>query len=173
MKGLWIALVVGVGILLGLFFINSNNQEAENPRIGTMFDELEPLHIAIGQEHEPYNSNPPTSGAHYGQPAEWGTYEEQLPDEQVVHNLEHGGIVISYRPDISEDQLNSLRQIFERLPNSRLFNNQKAILMPRAENESLVALTAWQYLLELNEVDEAQILAFYESHVDKGPEQVP
>src|SRR2546428_4170650 len=60
-------------------------------------------HIFPGQQHPPYNSDPPTSGWHFPQPADWGYYNGDLPDELVVHNLEHGGIWISFKsPDGTE-----------------------------------------------------------------------
>ena len=48
----------------------------------------------------PYNSNPPTSGSHYNvpgtAPAPTGVYLRSIPDEDQVHNLEHGHIGIQY-----------------------------------------------------------------------------
>jgi hypothetical protein len=35
-----------------------------------------------------------------------------------------------------------------------------------------VALVAWHYIEFLDNYDEAAITKFYESHVDKGPEQI-
>jgi hypothetical protein len=32
-----------------------------------------------------------------------------------------------------------------------------------------IAVVAWGWLLELDEYDEAQIVAFYESRLDRGP----
>ena len=51
-----------------------------------------------------YNSNPPTSGPHYAVPAEAGFYapDSGIEPERLVHNLEHGQIVIWYRP-VAED----------------------------------------------------------------------
>ena len=47
-----------------------------------------------------YKSFPPTSGAHYFQPAIWNAYEAPLVLVQEVHNLEHGGVVIQYGKDV-------------------------------------------------------------------------
>ncbi|MDQ3941441.1 MAG: DUF3105 domain-containing protein [Actinomycetota bacterium] len=56
-------------------------------------------HIRPGAPHPPYNSDPPTSGPHHATPAETGFYQEPLAPETLVHNLEHGQIVIWYNPD--------------------------------------------------------------------------
>ena len=60
-------------------------------------------HIDEG-ETTAYNSSPPTSGAHYAVPAETGFYEagSDIEPERLVHNLEHGQIVIWYRTDIED-----------------------------------------------------------------------
>lgn len=57
----------------------------------------------LGQDHiqptDPlpnYNSNPPTSGPHLSPAAPWGAYDVELDDRQAIHNLEHGGVWITY-----------------------------------------------------------------------------
>src|SRR3989344_5445960 len=86
-----IVLVMAVGYSLILLV-----RQGQQPRPGEVFPIQGQEHIAIGAIHEAYNSNPPTSGPHYTQPANWGVYQTELADEQVMHNLEHGGIWISY-----------------------------------------------------------------------------
>ena len=51
-------------------------------------------HILQGIPHVPYNSNPPTSGPHVGNLANWGVHFQPIPDELQVHNLEDKGVVI-------------------------------------------------------------------------------
>ena len=68
-------------------------------------------HIDVGAAHEPYSTNPPTSGPHYNEPGlgpvQTGFYSDaaEAPPEGVVHNLEHGMIVIYYNPDAPSDVL--------------------------------------------------------------------
>lgn len=51
---------------------------------------------AINQPHIPYNSSPPSSGPHIGSLVGWEEYDEQVPPEAFVHNLEDGGIALTY-----------------------------------------------------------------------------
>ncbi len=44
-----------------------------------------------------WNSNPPSSGPHFGLWAYWGIYTTPIPRGYYTHNLEHGGVVLSYR----------------------------------------------------------------------------
>src|SRR3990167_5703120 len=77
----WIlVLAVIAAVIYGLVFWS--RQEQEN-KPGGAVPELGRDHINVGAEHEPYNSNPPTSGQHYASPANWGIYDAPLPDEQL------------------------------------------------------------------------------------------
>lgn len=95
------------------------------------------------QQRATYKTDPPTSGAHWagGQPpapAPTGVYTQPaLQDEQTVHNLEHGHIVISYQQgSLSAAQVTALGQVVRTNP-------QWILLQPRANKNTKVAFTAW------------------------------
>jgi hypothetical protein len=123
-------------------------------------------HVAPGQPHPPYNSNPPTSGWHYAQAAPWGFYATQLPDELVVHNLEHGGIWISYR-DASD------REVVDRLAALARRYRSKVIVTHRPANPAPIAVAAWGRLMLLDRYDEQALAEFIRRFRNKGPEVVP
>lgn len=123
-------------------------------------------HIDVGQSHPAYNSNPPTSGWHYVQPAPWGVYNEVLPDETLIHNLEHGGIWLSYQPDVSPEIIRQLEDITRRYPSH-------TIAAPRPQNDSPIAVAAWGRLLKMDTVDADQIYAFITRYRQNGPEDAP
>lgn len=118
--------------------------------------------------HPPYNSNPPVSGWHYPQPAEWGVYHEELADEIIIHNLEHGGVWISYKPDIPEEVRLKLESFFEKY-------GRKIIVTPRPQNDTEIALAAWGRLdkFGLAEYSEERVDKFIRAFRNKGPEFVP
>ncbi len=125
-------------------------------------------HIQIGQSHPPYNSDPPTSGWHYETALDAGFYEESAPDEQLVHNLEHGHVVISYdcrKLDDCETVKSQLRGIFER------YDGWKVTVVPRENADAAIALTAWGRIDKLDRFDEGRITAFIDAWRDRGPEQ--
>src|SRR5207244_699484 len=72
---------------------------------GTQFPDQGNLHIASPESpHQPYNSDPPTSGPHLPYIAPWGVHTRPIPRELQVHNLEDGGVVVQYNcecPDIA------------------------------------------------------------------------
>lgn len=135
--------------------------------LGEYYENQGQKHIDEGETHPPYNSNPPTSGWHYRQPADWGIYTAELPDEQVIHNLEHGGIWISYRHDITEDQRKVLTEIASKY-------TSKVILTPRANNDEPIAVAAWQRLMKfktpLSKDQQELIISFIEQYKNRGPE---
>lgn len=136
---------------------------------GTQFPNQGADHINQGQAHAPYTSNPPTSGPHYGSPARWGVYDQPIPDETLVHNLEHGGIVVHYNcPDGCPELVAQLKQLAGEY-------RSKVILAPRPNPDVpyRIILTAWTWLDGFDEFDAERIRAFIRAHKDRGPELVP
>ena len=59
-------------------------------------------HVALGQDHPAYNSNPPTSGWHSGTgTAGPGIKDQLVSDELILHSMEHGAVVVWYKDDLS------------------------------------------------------------------------
>lgn len=146
---------------MGLINQFAQSQETKEP-LGEEFAIIGRDHVAEGTSITDYNSNPPTSGPHWPRPAEWGFYDEQLADEQLVHNLEHGGIWISYK---SKDALiqEPLRALAQDYPNA-------VIVTYRPENDALIAVASWGRLMKLNQYDENLIKKFIQANVNNAPE---
>jgi hypothetical protein len=123
-------------------------------------------HIQIAQPHPAYNSNPPTSGWHYPAPADWGFYNEELPDELLVHNLEHGGIWISFR---SAEDTELINQLVALLRGYR----SKVIITQRSRNDTPLAVAAWGHLMKLDHYDNTAIVTFINRFKNQGPELFP
>ncbi len=175
-----VALVVGLGLtqgrqerqgLVDIFVADTlGGPIAPRPDTDDLPGEVMPdegaAHVPEGQPVV-YNTNPPTSGNHWSSTAAWGIYNEPPPDEQLVHNLEHGGIIVSYHPEqVDDDTLNQLRRQVRRL--SR--RNPRIILTPRDSLSVPIALTAWGFLKELDSYDPDRIDNFYDVHIAQGPE---
>lgn len=132
-----------------------------------------------GQQHVPngtaitYPEYPPTSGPHWPQWASWGVSPAPVREEVLVHNLEHGGVVILYRCDgPCPDLLRDLEATFRALPPSK-YGHVKAVLSPNPRLRTPIALLAWTRLDELERFDPERILRFVRAWQDKGPEDVP
>ena len=120
-------------------------------------------HIDVGSTHPPYNSNPPTGGWHYANPANIGFYTSQLADEQLVHNLEHGQIWISYRDANDQEAIDALRQVQASQPGA-------VIVTYRPEDPARIAVASWGRLLLLDQPDTDQINAYIARYKNHSPE---
>jgi hypothetical protein len=140
------------------------------------FDEVSREHIEVGAQHEDYNSSPPTSGPHYGLPADGGFYPSPLPAEQLVHNLEHGQIVIWYRPDASEATVEGLQALVEgtnqRARDSGTLEPLLAAPYDDIEGDFDYVVTAWRHSQSCLEYSRAAIDSFRGDFQGRGPEQV-
>ncbi|GIU92004.1 MAG: hypothetical protein KatS3mg011_0910 [Acidimicrobiia bacterium] len=111
-KRRWVGPAVGLALLAGVVAL----VVFDPPPPGIEFPSMGNQHIAsVSDPHVPYNSSPPSSGPHVGLLAQWGIVaEEPLPPELWVHNLEDGGIVITYDcPDGCPEFVDGLRRFAE------------------------------------------------------------
>ena len=161
--GFWILTLVVIGY--GVFLL-AQTAGPDGEDFSTRYEIQGRDHIADGALHLPYNSNPPSSGWHYASPAHGGFYEESLPDERVIHNLEHGDIWIAYRSDISGEA----KEILES------FAGRYVVVSPRFENEGDISLVAWgrvdTFDIENGVVDKGRIKDFISRYDNRGPERV-
>ncbi len=116
-----------------------------------------------------YSTVPPTSGDHWTTPARCGFYPGGLPDEQIVHNLEHSNIVVSYNlPE--QAQVDELRDLVGGIGLANLWGITRFYdKIP----EGQVALATWGVLDTMEGVDPGRIREFFEYAGNLGPEQGP
>jgi hypothetical protein len=131
------------------------------------FDEQEADHIDVGETHEPYNSSPPTSGPHYEVPAETTFFTEQLPPEQLVHNLEHGQIVFWYLPDADTEALQNLEDVVAQEPLA-----SAAAPYTDIESPYQFVMTAWGASQACENVSQEVVDDFRREYQGKGPELI-
>ena len=126
-------------------------------------------HVSEGTPVE-YSSLPPTSGNHWPQWSQCGFFEEGLPDERIVHNLEHGNIVVSYNL-ADEADVRALRKVMDGIDLSSNWG------VTRAYNkipEGTVALTAWGVSVTMERIDQDRIRTFFDQYAGElGPERIP
>ena len=177
----WRLLAIGGVLLVGVVIIGLvllfGGEPAES--IGTQQPNDGTTHISPGTVYSegdrPYSSTPGTSGPHWDATAlaNWGVYSTPLPEEQVIHNMEHGGIVIWYEPDaLDDDAVADLARYVERQNAAGVSGRYKFILSPwdGPDFGHPIAVTAWRQLLYLDEADTAAIDEFARTHYGRAPE---
>jgi len=132
------------------------------------FPDLGRRHLKHGETYTAYNSVPPTSGPHDPVPAACGVYTTPISDPVQVHDLEHGVILLQYRPGLDPAQVRALEAL------GRSYSSHVIVApylrLPAAEP---IAATAWTRLLALRSADAAGIAklrAFIDLLREHGPE---
>ena len=80
---------------------------------------------------------PPSGGSHYRLWATWGFYRKAVNPRMVVHNEEHGGVVIWWGPGVPQSTVDQLEALLPLSSRSAVFGT------PIAGLGSKIALTAW------------------------------
>lgn len=171
------ALVAGVALLVvgTVAAVTSNNRRSSERTIDRLeagacrFDMESDSDGGEGRNHVPgsvgYRTNPPAGGNHSTTPAAPAVYEEPPPDEQVVHSMEHGDIVLWHKPDTAPDVLDQLASLTDRY-------ERDVLVVPRASLPEPVAATAWHRRLLCPGFERAALDLFVRTYRDKGPEKV-
>lgn len=100
--------------------------------------------IAAKQVSKPlcYTSNPPTSGPHADQPMPFKVLDNPAPKENLIHNMEHGGVVIWYN---TTDQ--SVIDKLKGLANDQIDRRRLVVLTAYSGMEAnTIAVTSWTRL---------------------------
>ena len=148
-----IGVVIVAGLLGFLYWAVFTPQPGEHvPSLGKP-------HIAEAQMGQfRYNTSPPTSGPHLGSLAQWGVHDEPIPNEQQVHNLEDGGVMVQYNcPEACPELVAQLEGMVTQY-------HDGVILAPYPSMDSRIALTAWQRIDQFEEFDEERISRFIRAY---------
>ena len=163
---------VGLAVLGALAFFGWN---LFGPKPGESVPVQGREHIQVDDPHEPYNSDPPTSGPHAGAvPADF--YNEAPPDENLVHNLEHGYVILWYNCSTLDEAgcqnlKSQIQAVMDRArPVSIATTAKKLIAAPRPSMDALLALTSWGRMLKLQSFDEPVITNFIDKLRGQAPE---
>jgi hypothetical protein len=131
--------------------------EAAPGHPGETLPDLGNLHIPTETApHDPYNSDPPTSGPHLPYIAPWGVHTRPIPRELQVHNLEDGGVLVQYNCECPE-LVTKLQGIVQKY-------DKQVILAPYPSMKTRIALTAWTRLDAFDEFDAGRITRFIEAY---------
>lgn len=129
-------------------------------------------HIPADSDPGKYNSDPPTSGLHFAEEAQAGFYDENIftyPAGYLVHNLEHGYVIIWYNCDLLDESACSelksqIRSVMDDL------GGVKLIAYPWNSIDVPLVMTSWGRLQRFETFDADQVKSFYRANLNKAPE---
>jgi len=131
-------------------------------------------HIACTSATD-YQTNPPSSGNHFGCWPEYRTFDAPVPWGNLVHALEHGAVVIVYNCGSTgcPDEVARAQAFIDALPPDTSCTDHRMILAPDPTLEGARwAATAWTWTLRADCFDETAFMQFYTDHYDHGRETV-
>ncbi|WP_341924927.1 DUF3105 domain-containing protein [Nocardioides psychrotolerans] len=97
-----------------------------------------------------YEQSPAVGGPHNPAWLDCGVYDAPVPEANVVHDLEHGTVWITYEPGLDQDEVDALAEV---LP-------QNGILSPYGDLRAPVVVTVWERQLELTGADDPRLEMF-------------
>jgi Protein of unknown function (DUF3105) len=162
-----------VALALVAYFVWQGTRPAVGQAVPIM---QEVNHVDDGTDPGPYNSDPPTSGKHFGGEYNAGFYDESspqtgdpYPEGFLVHNLEHGYIIFWYNCDLlDENECGSLKSELREVIAE--VNNFKVIAFPRDSIDVPVVATSWGMIQEFDPFGVDSALDFYERNLNNAPE---
>ena len=151
----------------------------------TAYPGLRPKHLSDPAAKVKYNSFPPSSGPHYAQWAPWNLYEQPVRQTILVHNLEHGAVILQYGNKVSEADKTKIRNFYNKSPNAM-------VVAPYPKLGSRIAEAAWNepgytasdgsvnninagngYVLMCTKFDEGSLAKFRDKRRGKAGERFP
>ena len=137
-------------------------------------------HIAEPGDEFEYNTNPPTSGPHHPETAPYDVYDEPVEQTRLLHNLEHGAIVVQYGDDVTDETVARIVEWYREDPTGIL-------IAPLPDLGGEISLGAWVtegerpggdelgrgVLAKCENFDAEAFDAFREEYRFRGPERFP
>jgi hypothetical protein len=115
-------------------------------------DLLKPAQHAYGKLS--YPQSPPVGGEHNPnwQRCQGDVYNDQIPNENAVHALEHGAVWITYNPSLPKDQVDKLA--------AKVKGNDYMLMSQYPGLDKPISLQAWGFQLKLDSADDKRIDEF-------------
>lgn len=158
--------VIALGIIgYGVYAVAKNNKETSTPwaerimkvsgvvNYTTKYADLQKT-AQHAQGALTYPVSPPVGGTHnpVWENCMGNVYDQQIPNENAVHSLEHGAVWITYKPGLAADQIDALKKKVE--------GQTYMYMSPYPTLDRNISLQVWGYQLKLDSVDNGKIDAF-------------
>ena len=128
----------------------------------------------LSHDHVPgpvtYAVTPPVGGPHNATWMNAGVYTKPVPSERAVHNLEHGAVWITYRPDLPAAQVAQLVSFFNHQsmisePSDGGRSNRFVDVSPWSDNSlpSPIVISSWGYQLRVTSPTDPRLQQFVDT----------
>ncbi|QHC71949.1 DUF3105 domain-containing protein [Rathayibacter sp. VKM Ac-2801] len=100
-----------------------------------------------------YPQTPPAGGPHNAVWMNCGVYDQPVPNENAVHDLEHGAVWATYDPELPQSEVDAL---IAAMPDTY------SVVSPYEGLESPIVLSAWDAQVAIDSPEDPRIDAFVE-----------
>ena len=163
-----LALSIGlIGLLSGFFAGRDPAGVAGGaPPVGLKFRDLGHAHLQPGELRAPYDSDPPTSGAHVPEPVLHGV--GPINNDQLLQALEVGDVVLVYGAGHPPAALKALaNNVAGSFSPALAAAGQAVILTPRPGTRGVTAL-AWTRMLRVRSAQDPLLAQFAQEFLGRG-----
>ena len=108
---------------------------------------------------------PPVGGPHNATWLNCGIYDEPVPNENVLHALEHGAVWITYRPDLPEADVEKLRALVR--------GHSHGIVSPYPDLPSPVVAAAWGVQMKVDSASDPRLRSFVAKYEESSEAPEP
>src|SRR4051812_48996263 len=151
-------LVLGAGV--GIFFAATAGGGGVKLDSVKTFKTLSQGHVTTKVT---YKQNPPAGGEHNARWLNCGIYDQPVPNENAVHDLEHGAVWITYQPDLSAADVAKLKSIVQAKTKGYL------TLSPYPGLPAKVVASAWGKQIRLKGANDSKLTTFIDKY-QLGPQ---
>lgn len=171
-----ITLVVALGgvVLLLLFFQSRDHSQLRDESAGVrgpgkLYPDQGHAHLSAGERpSQPYASNPPTSGPHVPAAIRSDGPGTRLSDDQILHALELGDVVLLYGTSTPPAALRALAQQLSGPFDPALAANGAAVVLGRRPGTDGVIALAWRHMLRAPSAADPAVATFADYWLGRG-----
>ncbi len=166
------AVLIALGAVIGLVaFFNGRDSSGVSSTpsgSGQAFPDQGARHLRPGQRPPaPYNSRPPTSGAHVASPVTRG--DAPLTDDQLLTTLEAGNVVLAYGTPTAPPGLRALAEDVAGGPfDPSLARAGQSVILARRPGTAGIVAVAWRHLLRAPSPRDPALKTFAEDWLGEG-----
>lgn len=121
-----------------------------------------------------YETNPPSSGPHWGVWTSYKIHETPIPREVYVHDMEHGAVVLSYACEGCDNVVQALTDAFNSVPADPLcamYSTIARVVMTKdPELPTPIAASAWRATYTATCIDPPSLNQFVLDTYGRGTE---
>ena len=162
--------IAAVGVGIAMAFRGGSSPLANGVDGACLRQTFPPMgrqHVSTLKKTFEYNSFPPTSGPHYPVTAVYNVYDQPLPEIRLVHNLEHGAIVVQYGSKVPKSTIQAIVAWYAKSPLGMIvapLPTEEIHAKAPADADSKIYLTAWTHVASCSSFDEAAFTRFRDDY---------